>query len=86
MKREEAALAFVRQRFDDVPAYGTYTRLGVDVLSSGRDVVRAAHRKLAPKGRSRAQREARHAFLYAMLAHHWNASRLFRYVALGGEG
>ena len=71
------------ERFEDVPYYGTYSRLNLHVSASGRDVVRAAHKKLAPKGKSREQRAARHAFLACMIMHHCNASRLFRMVARG---
>jgi len=62
----------------EAPYYGTYTRLGVRVSASAREVIRAGRRKLAPTGKTRAQREARHEFLRAMLAHHESARDLVR--------
>jgi hypothetical protein len=62
-----------------VPYYGTYTRLRVRVSATPRAVIFAASRKLKPRARfDRAQRDARHAFYRAMLAHHSNAGALCR--------
>lgn len=58
--------------------YGTYCRLRVHTFASTREVIRAARTKLAPKGKTRAQREARHAFLRQMLEHHCEAQRTVR--------
>lgn len=58
--------------------FGTYQRLGVSLGASPRQVIRAARAKLTPLGKSRAQREARRAFLAQMLAYHAEARALAR--------
>ena len=65
------------------PYYGTYTRLNLHVSANTREVIRAAYGKLAPKARTSEQREARKAFLRAMLTHHENARGLYRRVMRG---
>lgn len=56
--------------------YGTYCRLGVRTFASAREVIRAAHGRLTALGRSRAQREARHAFLREILGYHADAQQM----------
>ena len=59
--------------------YGTYLRLDITVYDGWRTVVRAAAKKLTTLARGDpAQREARHRFYRAMLAHHQEAQRLVR--------
>lgn len=51
---------------------GTYNRLRVHVRSSNIDVIRAARKKIKPQFRkTRAHRDARHAYFRELLAIHW---------------
>jgi hypothetical protein len=53
-----------------------YNRLNVHCSASDRAVVKRAHRMLSKRGKSAAQREARHKWLRAILAEHhqWQAT------------
>lgn len=59
-------------------SYARYCRLNVHVAASRREVIRKARSRLAPAGKSRAQRTARHAFIRAMLQEHESARELVR--------
>lgn len=62
--------------------YAQYCRLGVHVGASDRTVIaRATRRMLKASGRTRAKREARHAWLRMILAEHHDARDIFRRVA-----
>lgn len=63
--------------------YSLYLYLDLHVAESPRAVIRAARSLLAPTGRSRAQRQARHAYLRDMLAYHADALDLYRRVQSG---
>lgn len=63
--------------------YSLYLRLDLHVTESPRAVIRAARSRLAPSGRSRAQRQARHDYLRDMLAYHVDALDLYRRVQSG---
>ena len=58
--------------------FAQYCRLNVHVGASARTVVRKAHRMLSTKGRKRAQRDARHKWLRAILDCHCQARDLYR--------
>lgn len=59
--------------------FGAYTRLGVHVGASNRDVIRAASRKLKKRFRfARKHRAARHKFYRQMLRHHRDHRKLVR--------
>jgi hypothetical protein len=62
--------------------YAQYLRLCVRVTASPRAVIRAAHRMLSRKGRTRAMRAARHAWLRSMLQYHENDRQLVRQFRL----
>lgn len=64
--------------------YGTYMRLGLHVIASNLDVIRAARAKIAPHHRTgRDKREARREFYRAMLENHAEALALYHDVARG---
>ena len=50
--------------------YGTYQRLNLHVYASNMQVIRAAHRMLKKKAKTRAFRKERHKFLRQMLKYH----------------
>ena len=59
--------------------YGTYLRLNITVHDGWRAVVRAAARKLKPRGRpDPALRGERHRFYRQMLAYHDQAQDIIR--------
>lgn len=60
--------------------YGAYCRLAVPVWASRQTVVRVASRKMLKKSvrYARKHREARHAFLRAMLQYHHESQQLCR--------
>jgi hypothetical protein len=63
--------------------FGTYQRLGVHVMASDLEVIRAARKKLARGAFKREHRAFRRDFYAAMLRHHEDARRVF-YAALAG--
>lgn len=64
--------------------HGTYCRLGVHVLASDRDVVRAAHRVMRPEvRRDHRRREARHGLIRTLLGHHHQARKLALSISPG---
>ena len=56
--------------------FSTYLRLKLPVWASSRDVIRATYGRLKPTARAREHRDARHAILRDMLAHHVSAQDL----------
>ena len=56
--------------------YGQYERLHVHVAEPDLAVVRKSRRMLSKKGKSREQRDARHAWIRQLIAHHheWQAT------------
>jgi hypothetical protein len=58
---------------------GTYERLGVHVMASNMDVLRAARKKLKNPS-NRGERKARHKFYRQMLTYHRKARELYRHV------
>lgn len=58
--------------------YAQYGRLHVHVAASNVTVIRKARRMLSPMGRARAQRDARHKWLRAILKHHEDERELCR--------
>lgn len=63
-------------------SFATYCRLRVPVWAPDRDVIRAARKKLKRSSLRREHREARHAFLRSMLAHHRDEQALCKTFAL----
>lgn len=56
--------------------YAQYQRLGLHVYASNREVVKAAHKMLSPKGKSFSQRQARHNWLRQILQYHKEEKQL----------
>ena len=65
---------------------GFYERLGLHVMASNREVIRATRRKLARKALGRKDRRARHKLYRDMIARHGRARRLFLGVVTGNLG
>lgn len=65
--------------------FAQYLRLGLHVSASSRDVIRAAHRLLPPRGRSRCMRGTRHAWLRSMLREHELAGHVADYYTGRGS-
>lgn len=57
--------------------YGIYQRLRLHVSATPKQVLRALYKKLKPKARTRAQREARHFAARVVLMHHRDARGIF---------
>lgn len=58
--------------------YAQYQRLNLHVSASNREVVKAAHKLLSPKGKSSTQRRARHDWLRQILQYHHDARQLYK--------
>jgi hypothetical protein len=65
--------------------FGAYQRLGLHVSATAREVIAAARTKVASTGRTRAQREARHAYYREMLVYHHSARSVYD-MAMSGSG
>jgi hypothetical protein len=68
--------ALVAQK-GEVKMFGTYQRLNVHVLSSDREVIRAARKKLSKAGRAPSAKAFRRQFYREMLRYHHDAAKLF---------
>lgn len=56
--------------------YAQYQRLNLHVTATNRELVKSAHKLLSPKGKSNAQRQARHDWLRQMLNYHKDEQQL----------
>ena len=65
---------------------GTYQRLGLHVMASNREVIRAARRKLRKAALRRTFRRSRHQFLRDMLRVHARERKLYLRVMRGDFG
>jgi hypothetical protein len=64
-------------------SFAQYNRLRLHVSASKREVIKAAHRMLAPSAKTRQQRLARHDWLRSVLSQHDQSFILFAATVAG---